>query len=227
VTDHIAFFDIAGTLITGNPWRTFMAHPGIEPNRRRLALARALPLWISAKLGLIDDGVFRDRWIRSMAAVFRGWERQVLEMLVKDVARMHLDDHIQSEIVSRLQQHRTKGDHIVLVSGLFQEWSAAFASLLGAHVGLGSNLDYNADICSGEIIGQTCVGSRKLDFIKAYLGTNQFPFGLSACYAYSDSFSDQPMLAAVGNPVAVFPDSDLRAVAERSGWPIIAGSEQG
>ena len=72
VADHIAFFDVAGTLVTGNPWRMFLAHPGIEPNRRRLALARALPLWISAKLGLIDDGVFRDRWIRSMSAVFRG-----------------------------------------------------------------------------------------------------------------------------------------------------------
>ncbi|MFC2306450.1 MAG: HAD family hydrolase, partial [Neisseria elongata] len=34
------------------------------------------------------------------------------------------------------------------------------------------------------------------------------------CWAYSDSISDEPMLSAVGHPVAVNPDRDLRRMAQ-------------
>jgi phosphoserine phosphatase len=44
---------------------------------------------------------------------------------------------------------------------------------------------------------------------------------LTESYAYSDSESDLPMLRAVGNPVAVNPDAELRRVAKEEGWRII------
>src|SRR5438874_271815 len=43
---------------------------------------------------------------------------------------------------------------------------------------------------------------------------------LSGSYAYSDSMTDLPMLEAVGHPVAVNPDRELRREAERRGWQI-------
>jgi hypothetical protein len=43
---------------------------------------------------------------------------------------------------------------------------------------------------------------------------------LSACYAYSDSVTDLPMLEAVGQPHAVNPDKGLRRVAVERGWPV-------
>jgi len=45
-------------------------------------------------------------------------------------------------------------------------------------------------------------------------------YNLADCYAYSDSQTDLPMLEAVGHPVAVNPDSALRAVAIERNWPI-------
>ncbi|MGI8730789.1 MAG: HAD family hydrolase, partial [Solirubrobacteraceae bacterium] len=44
---------------------------------------------------------------------------------------------------------------------------------------------------------------------------------LSLSYAYSDSESDLPMLRAVGNPVAVNPDTALTRVARDAGWEIL------
>jgi HAD superfamily hydrolase (TIGR01490 family) len=38
---------------------------------------------------------------------------------------------------------------------------------------------------------------------------------------YSDSLNDLPLLSLVSDPVAVDPDSTLRAHAEASGWPIL------
>ena len=46
-------------------------------------------------------------------------------------------------------------------------------------------------------------------------------YDLQRCYAYSDSITDEPMLAAVGHPFAVNPDRDLRRLAHRRGWPVL------
>jgi phosphoserine phosphatase len=39
---------------------------------------------------------------------------------------------------------------------------------------------------------------------------------------YSDSLNDLPLLARVTHPVAVDPDTTLRAHAEKHGWPVIS-----
>jgi phosphoserine phosphatase len=44
---------------------------------------------------------------------------------------------------------------------------------------------------------------------------------LDASYAYSDSESDLPMLRAVGHPVVVNPDPDLRRIATAEGWEVL------
>jgi hypothetical protein len=46
-------------------------------------------------------------------------------------------------------------------------------------------------------------------------------YDLQRSYAYSDSVSDLPMLAAVGVPVAVNPDPELRQVAADRGWTVL------
>ena len=43
---------------------------------------------------------------------------------------------------------------------------------------------------------------------------------LTGSYAYSDSITDEPMLRAVGHPVAVNPDRDLARVARAEGWGV-------
>jgi phosphoserine phosphatase len=43
---------------------------------------------------------------------------------------------------------------------------------------------------------------------------------LAESFAYSDSITDLPMLEAVGHPIAVNPDRDLRRVAAERGWEI-------
>ena len=44
---------------------------------------------------------------------------------------------------------------------------------------------------------------------------------LAACTAYSDSHTDLPFLEAVGHPVVVNPDRELRNIAGERGWPIL------
>jgi phosphoserine phosphatase len=46
-------------------------------------------------------------------------------------------------------------------------------------------------------------------------------YDLAGSYAYSDSVTDEPMLAAVGHPYAVNPDRELRRIAVSRGWPVL------
>jgi hypothetical protein len=46
-------------------------------------------------------------------------------------------------------------------------------------------------------------------------------YDLADCYAYSDSVSDVPLLAAVGHPSAVNPDKGMRREAIEHGWQIL------
>jgi fatty acyl-CoA reductase len=44
---------------------------------------------------------------------------------------------------------------------------------------------------------------------------------LSSSFGYADSHSDLPLLAAVGNPVAVRPDVPLFRHARKSRWSVV------
>src|SRR5205085_1608219 len=46
-------------------------------------------------------------------------------------------------------------------------------------------------------------------------------YDLAESYAYSDSVSDVPLLAAVGHPTAVNADRGLRRTAVERGWPLL------
>ena len=59
-------------------------------------------------------------------------------------------------------------------------------------------------------------GEQKAEAIRGL--AQRLGLNLEGSYAYSDSVTDVPMLAAVGNPVAVNPDKELRREAEERGW---------
>ena len=44
---------------------------------------------------------------------------------------------------------------------------------------------------------------------------------LDASFAYSDSYSDVPMLSVVGHPSAVNPDAALERLAHAHRWPVV------
>jgi phosphoserine phosphatase len=63
-----------------------------------------------------------------------------------------------------------------------------------------------------------CYGANKATAIREV--AEEQGIDLAASYAYSDSATDLPMLEAVGHPVAVNPDRDLRREAEKRGWQV-------
>src|ERR687895_54536 len=61
---------------------------------------------------------------------------------------------------------------------------------------------------------------KRMDRAKDGLLAEKEGIDLRGSYAYSDSVTDGPMLEAVGNPVAVNPDRELRRLAQQRGWKV-------
>ena len=71
---------------------------------------------------------------------------------------------------------------------------------------------------TGFLDGPLSFGEGKVRLAEAFADARGVQ--LSECSFFTDSYSDYPMLKAVGNPVAVHPDRRLRALAQTRGWPI-------
>lgn len=212
----IAFFDIDGTLITESIWDYFLRQPEIAPHKRSV-YARFLPTFAARKLGFTQEPAFREAWVKQMARLMKGWQRARVDALFDRIIFDDFGDRFRPDVATRVREHRTNGDRVVLVSGMFEGFAARFARLLDAEAGIGTILDFQSDTCTGTIRGSGCAGEEKPRFMQRFLASDD----LSRAHGYADSYSDVPMLTAVGSPVATYPDDQLRAHALAQGWAIL------
>lgn len=218
---QIVFSDVAGTIIEGNPWDYVRQHPGYNRPRGERELWKFLPVVIGRRLNLVTDTTFRIRWLKGMAAIFDGMEREAIIALFDDVVNQRMAHLYRDDVIARLKAHQQQGDTVIMVSGMFVEMVQLFADRIGADGALGTHMAYDGDIALGEIAGQPCVGPGKLDFIEAYLRDHHPGVAISDCYGYADSYSDRAMLGAVGHGVATYPEPDLLEFAQTQNWEII------
>jgi len=93
------------------------------------------------------------------------------------------------------------------------------AHVLGFDGGIGFRSEVDGGRYTGRPAGPFTYGKGKAEAIRDIAERDGIE--LSESYAYSDSASDLPMLEAVGHPVAVNPDDELRSVAREKGWRVI------
>jgi alcohol-forming fatty acyl-CoA reductase len=210
----IAFFDIDGTLITENVWDHYLAQPKIAPQKRGV-YRRFLPTYMARKAKLLPEARFREAWVTQMARLIKGWSTAQVDELFDRIVLHDIGDQFRADVKVRVQQHLARGERVILASGMFAGLAERFARLLGAETGIGTKLAFSGGVCTGKLDGRGCAGEQKPLFMKAFLGGD-----LGAVTGYADSYSDVPMLSAVGHPVATYPDEELRAYAQARQWEI-------
>ena len=158
-----------------------------------------------------------ERLKEGMLQLTKGWDRADVERLVQDVLIEILDPFVYQEALDLMAHHRSEGQAVFIVSSSPEE----VVRPLAGHFGISGVLATRARIVDGRYTGELefyCYGDAKADAIRE-LGRDG-GIDLEGSYAYSDSITDLPMLEAVGHPVAVNPDRDLRKVAEARAWDI-------
>ena len=153
----------------------------------------------------------------AMLTLSRGWEQSAVEELVADVLIRVIDPFVYQEALDLIALHRALGRRVYIVSSSPEE----VVRPLAAHFDITDVIATRAEVVDGAYTGELafyCYGDGKADAIRE--AAEAGGIDLQASYAYTDSITDLPMLQAVGHPVAVNPDRDLRREAEANGWQI-------
>ena len=86
---------------------------------------------------------------------------------------------------------------IVIVSGGFSEYIREYAKKNGIDKVIATDLEIKNGKYTGKIKGLDCIGINKI--LKLFESVNINEFDLKNSYAYTDHFSDIPIISLVGN----------------------------
>ena len=212
-----AFFDLDKTLMAGSSG-IFFARAAYESgmiSRRRLARDAYENLRFRL-LGSTDDRAddVRERVGRMIAGVaVRDLQRLSPRVLAGVLPRLY------PQMLARAYAHQDAGRLVYIVTAASQEMADLLAHVLAFDGGLGSRSEIVDGRYTGRPAGPFNYREGKLLSVRELAAREAID--LDASYAYSDSESDLPMLRAVGNPVVVNPDADLRRIAVEQGWEIV------
>jgi len=213
-----AFFDLDKTLIAGSSAMAFAAAA-----RRKGFVNRAqISLWG------VDHLRYRLRGAtdEETADVLRAGSEMLSKMSERDLKRMGPEvlstvlPRVYPRMLEEIHAHHDAGRPTFIVSAASDDLVSLLARVLGMDGGIGTR--YAVDSSgryTGELDGPFVYGEGKVEAIKGV--AEVLHLDLSESWAYSDSASDLPMLRAVGNPVAVNPDSRLAKVAKEEGWRVM------
>jgi HAD superfamily hydrolase (TIGR01490 family) len=118
-----------------------------------------------------------------------------------------------------VQRCRAEGHEVVLVSGALDFLMERLAKYVGATSFIANRLEFKDGHATGKLLRPIVAGPEKARLIRDWARARGLD--LADCFAYSDSYSDVPMLSVVGHPCAVNPDFRLSTLARTYAWPVI------
>lgn len=213
-----AFFDLDKTVVARSSTLAF----GRELYREGMITPAVMLKGAYAQLAYQLLGANEERMERSRTALLeltRGWDAKRVQRLVRETLQEVIDPMIYQEALDLFEEHRRAGRDLYLVSSSGVEVVRPLAEYLGVPSVLATRAGIDEVGCYDGTLEFYCYAEHKATAIHEEAA--QRGIDLSASYAYSDSVTDVPMLEAVGHPVAVNPDKELRAVAQDRGWEVV------
>lgn len=211
----IAFFDLDRTLIATNSATDWMRSEMKLGNIGRCQVVRAVG-WI----GLYQLGFARiESALHDAATTLAGQDEALLRTRTQTFWAESIEQTIRPGAHAVLQQHRAAGDQLVLLTSSSNYLGDAAAVALKLDAVLSNRFEVRDGVFTGRLIEPLCFGAGKL--IHARSTADQHGVDLADCAFYTDSYSDLPVLEAVGRPVVVHPDPRLARHASKRGWPVV------
>ena len=213
------YFDVDGTLVgtTLIPptlfYLTHLANPYKEVKALGKALSRAPQM---AMAELFDRRHFNELLYLS----YRGLSEDRLNSLALQVFEEKLLPRIFSKALALVERCRQAENEIVLVSGNLDIITEQLAKHLGGATVLANRLEMKSGYATGKLLRPIVAGPEKANLIRKH--AREQGYDLEDCSAYSDSYSDIPMLSVVGRAHVVHPGLRLRRLAQAHGWPILS-----
>lgn len=211
-----AFFDLDKTVIAKSSTLAFGKpfYRGGLVNRQAV-LKSSFAQFMYLLQGADEDTM--DKLRDYLAAMCAGWPVQQVRDIVAETLHELIEPLVYAEALALFDEHRAAGREVVIVSSSGEEVVGPIGEMLGVDRVIATRMVVENGAYTGEI-SFYAYGENKAVAITELAA--QEGWDLAECYAYSDSATDAPMLAAVGHPVAVNPDKALRKEAAERGWPV-------
>jgi HAD superfamily hydrolase (TIGR01490 family) len=213
---YIVFFDLDQTItktISGKELAKGAFRKGLL-TRWDLVKAVVLSLLfrfnLRGQLKIIDDMV---SWVKGIP------EKTIID-LCNEVFQDVLFPSVYSGARNEIEFHSSRNARVVILSSALTPICREMAKRLKMDDILCSDLEVTNGYMTGRPIGHLCFGSEKAVRLNEYCRINNFT--TSDAWCYGDSISDLNALEAVGNPVCVNPDGNLKKAAIKRGWKILS-----
>jgi HAD superfamily hydrolase (TIGR01490 family) len=212
-----AFFDLDKTLMAGSSG-VFFARAAYETGMiSRSRLLKDIYENVRFRLrGSTDDRAddVRKRVGEMIAGVpVRDLQRLSPRVLAGVLPRLY------PQMLQRAYAHQDAGEPVYILTAASQEMADLLAHVLAFDGGLGSRSEIVDGRYTGRPAGPFNYREGKVSSMTELAAREGID--LAASYAYSDSESDLPMLRAVGQPVVVNPDAELRRIAVQEDWEVL------
>jgi HAD superfamily hydrolase (TIGR01490 family) len=213
-----AFFDLDRTLMAGSSGMHFARAAYRSGMVSRARLAR----WGAEHIRFRLRGSTDARTAQVLS--------QVKELLAgvpeRDIQRMAPDllagvlPRIYPMMLQEVRAHQDAGRATFIVSAAGNGLVEILAHVLGMDGGIGTRYEVDTEgVLTGRIVEPFVYGEGKVAAMQRF--SDEHEIDLTESWAYSDSASDLPMLRAVGNPVAVNPDTELARIAAERDWRVL------
>ncbi len=213
-----AFFDLDKTVIARSSTLAF-GKPLYQAGflGRSALLKMALGQIFYLLFGADEDTLERAR--DALLTTIAGWRRADIERLVSETIETIADPMVYAEALFLIDEHKRQGRRVFIVSASPEEIVRPIAHHIGVYDVIATRVKTDAEGRYLPELERYAMGEGKAEAIREV--AERVGIDLEGSYAYSDSITDLPMLEAVGHPVAVNPERELRKVAEERGWPIL------
>ncbi|HAM03466.1 MAG TPA: HAD-IB family hydrolase [Acidimicrobiaceae bacterium] len=213
-----AFFDLDKTVIARASMAAFGHHfyRGGLISRRTVVRALASQ-FVFLHLGASEQKLERIR--EQVLVMTRGWDQREVARIVRETLDEVVEPIIYAEALELIEQHQADGRRTYIVSASPEEIVQPLAEYLGVDGAIASRAVVDLD---GRYTGEMAFYAYGPFKAQAIRDLAMFEgIDLEASYAYSDSYTDVPMLEAVGHPAAVNPDRVLARLARERGWEVL------
>jgi HAD superfamily hydrolase (TIGR01490 family) len=194
---NIVFFDLDGTLITGQSQKYLISYL-YKINLISFYRLILLYLWfIGYKFNILKNPKIP---LNIAFKIIEGKTVKEVAVVMQDFYNNILKQKLNNQVIKKLKIHQNNGDEIILLSMAV----APVAQVVGEKIGISNIISTKLEIQSGsytgKIEGELVYGNEKAKIINV-----KYKNELLNSYAYADHYSDYGLLKIVRHPVLVNP----------------------
>lgn len=214
---RLALFDLDNTLLGGDSdhaWGDWLCERGILDGATYKARNDAFYQdYLAGRLNITDYLNFTlDIFGRTEMAQLHAWHEEFMAECIEPI--------VLPKGLALLDEHRAAGDKLVIITATNRFVTAPIAARLGVDTLLATECEMVDGRYTGRTTDVPCFKEGKVTRLERWL--QETGFSLEGATFYSDSMNDLPLLERVSRPVAVDPDPNLLAEAQKRGWPVLS-----